>query len=438
VAKLLRRRAATPVTPPGSAERLADAAAAEHHSSRRDLLRNPALVGILAREIVSLTGSQMTWVALPWFVLTTTGSAARMSIVLAVEAAAVAVGGLGAGLATRLGARRTMLICDGSRAPLMAAIPLLHIAGLLSFPLLLVLVAGVGVFATPSFASKTALLPDLFPDDEQRLGEANTLLQTANRLTAVLGPPIAGVLIGVFGATAVLFIDAATFVAGFVIVALLVHSPGIPADGHEDHEHAFRAVYRFLRGDPLLRPWSAVLILGDVMWLALFAALPVLVLDRFGDEPAYVGLSFAGFGFGAIVGGVIAFRVIGTVDRILLASVGEIGMALPLWLLLVHASPWLLVGAFAVAGFANGLVNPALHTIVQLRTPRHLLTKLYSTVITATAVLGPVVLVCTGPALDRFGVDPTVAVIVALDTLLVMLFAAAGLRFRAAERLAPV
>ena len=435
MAKLLRRRAATPVTPPGSAERLADAAAAEHISSRRDLLRNRGLIGILAREIVSLTGSQMTWVALPWFVLTTTGSAARMSVVLAVEAAAVAVGGLGGGLATRLGARRTMLICDGVRAPLMAAIPLLHLAGMLTFPVLLVLVAGVGVFATPSFASKTALLPDLFPDDEQRLGEANTLLQTANRLTAVLGPPIAGVLIGVFGATAVLFIDAATFVAGFAIVALLVHSQGIAAE--EGEGHAFRAVYRFLSGDALLRPWSAVLILGDVMWLALFAALPVLVLDRFGDQPEYVGLAFAGFGGGAIIGGAIAFKVINTVDRIRLASLGEIGMALPLWLLLVHASPLLLVAAFGVAGFANGLVNPALHTIVQLRTPRHLMTKLYSVVITATSVLGPVVLVCTGPALERFGVDSTVAVIVALQTLLVLLFAVAGLRFRAAERLAP-
>ena len=435
MAKLLRRRAATPVTPPGSAERLADAAAAEHISSRRDLLRNRGLIGILAREIVSLTGSQMTWVALPWFVLTTTGSAARMSVVLAVEAAAVAVGGLGGGLATRLGARRTMLICDGVRAPLMAAIPLLHLAGMLTFPVLLVLVAGVGVFATPSFASKTALLPDLFPDDEQRLAEANTLLQTANRLTAVLGPPIAGVLIGVFGATAVLFIDAATFVAGFAIVALLVHSQGIAAE--EGEGHAFRAVYRFLSGDALLRPWSAVLILGDVMWLALFAALPVLVLDRFGDQPEYVGLAFAGFGGGAIIGGAIAFKVINTVDRIRLASLGEIGMALPLWLLLVHASPLLLVAAFGVAGFANGLVNPALHTIVQLRTPRHLMTKLYSVVITATSVLGPVVLVCTGPALERFGVDSTVAVIVALQTLLVLLFAVAGLRFRAAERLAP-
>jgi MFS family permease len=435
VAKLLRRRAATPVTPPGSAERLADAAAAEHHSSRRDLLRNRGLIGILAREIVSLTGSQMTWVALPWFVLTTTGSAARMSVVLAVEAGAVAVGGLGGGLATRLGARRTMLICDGVRAPLMAAIPLLHVADLLTFPLLLLLVAGVGVFATPSFASKTALLPDLFPDDETRLGEAHTLLQTANRLTSVLGPPLAGVLIGVFGATEVLLIDAATFVVGFVIVALLVHSPGIPAE--EGEGHSFGAVYRFLSGDPLLRPWSAIIVLGDALWLALFAALPVLVLERFGDQPEYVGLGFAGFGIGAILGGVISFKVIGTVDRVLLASLGEVWMALPLWLLLVHATPGLLVAAFAVAGFANGLVNPAFHTLVQLRTPRHLRTNLYAAVITATSVLGPIVLVCTGPALDRFGVDETLIVIVGLQTLLVLLFAVAGLRFRAAQRLAP-
>ena len=357
--------------------------------SRRDLFRNPGLMGILAREVISLTGSQMTWVALPWFVLTTSGSATRMTIVLAVEAAAVALGGFAGGLATRLGARRTMLICDGVRAPLMAAIPLLHMADALSFPLLLVLVAGVGVFATPSFASKTSLLPDLVGEDESRLGEANALLQTANRLAALLGPPIAGILIGVFGATEVLLIDAATFAVGFLITATLIHAKGIAPEPDAPKENAFRAVYRFLSEDPLLRPWSVVLILGDVMWLALFAALPVLVLERFGDEPEVVGLTFAGFGLGAVVGGAIAFRLVGSVDRILLASLGEIGMALPLWLLLVHASPVLLVVAFAVAGFANGLVNPALHTILQLRTPRALRTKVYSVVITATSILGP-------------------------------------------------
>ena len=404
--------------------------------SRRDLFRNPGLIGILAREVISLTGSQMTWVALPWFVLTTSGSAARMTLVMATEAAAVALGGFAGGLATRLGARRTMLICDGARAPLMAAIPLLYMVDALSFPLLLLLVFGVGVFATPSFASKTSLLPDLVGEDESRLGEANALLQTANRLASLLGPPIAGVLIGVFGATEVLLIDAATFAVGFLLTLTLVHEPGVVAEPEPDakKEHAFRAVYRFLSRDPLLRPWAIVLVLGDVMWLALFAVLPVLVLERFGDKPAIVGLTFAGFGLGAVAGGLIAFRLVGSVDRVLLASVGEIGMGLPLWLLLVHASPAVLVVAFVIAGFANGVVNPALHTIVQIRTPRALRTKLYSFVITATSILGPAALIATGPALERFGVDPTLVVLVAIDTVLVLLFAAAGLRFRAANR----
>lgn len=55
----------------------------------------------------------MTVVALPWFVLETTGSAARMSLVLAAEAAPLAVLALPAGrLAGRLGARRTLLACS--------------------------------------------------------------------------------------------------------------------------------------------------------------------------------------------------------------------------------------------------------------------------------------------------------------------------------------
>ena len=100
-----------------------------------------------------------------------------------------------------------------------------------------------------------------------------------------------------------------------MIVALLVHSQGIVAE--EDEGHAFGAVYRFLSGSPRsCGPGRPCFILGDALWLALFAALQVLVLERFGDQPEYVGLAFAGFGGGAVVGGVIAFKVIGTADRI--------------------------------------------------------------------------------------------------------------------------
>ena len=183
-------------------------------------MRKKPIVALVAAEIVSILGSRMTYLALPWFVLVTTGSPSKMTLVLAAEIAPSAILGIPSGMAVeRLGARTTMLTCDAARLPLLASLPILHSADMLSFPLLLALVFAVGVFATPSFASKTVLLPDLVGEDEARLGQANALLQTASRVTMILGPPLAGVLIGVFGATEVLLFDAATFLVGFVLVA---------------------------------------------------------------------------------------------------------------------------------------------------------------------------------------------------------------------------
>ena len=78
--------------------------------SRRELIRNRGLLGLLARDVVSMTGSQMTLIALPWFVLTTTGSPGRMAIVFAVESASMAVFGfLGGNVAARLGPRKSVI-----------------------------------------------------------------------------------------------------------------------------------------------------------------------------------------------------------------------------------------------------------------------------------------------------------------------------------------
>ncbi len=43
------------------------------------MLRNRSALALLVAELVSTTGIQMTFVALPWFVLVTTGSVAKMS-----------------------------------------------------------------------------------------------------------------------------------------------------------------------------------------------------------------------------------------------------------------------------------------------------------------------------------------------------------------------
>jgi hypothetical protein len=91
---------------------------------RPGLLADRRLAALLAAEVVSTTGAQMTWVALPWFVLVTTGSATKTTFVVAAEVIGQRVLGLPGGrLLGGSAGGRTMLLCDGVRAPLMTAIP---------------------------------------------------------------------------------------------------------------------------------------------------------------------------------------------------------------------------------------------------------------------------------------------------------------------------
>src|SRR5213075_218541 len=89
--------------------------------------RNRSLAGLISAELVSLTGSSMTFVALPWFVLATTGSTAKMGWVLAAEMLPIAIFGIPSGtVIAKLGAKKTMLISDAARGPLLLIIPILH------------------------------------------------------------------------------------------------------------------------------------------------------------------------------------------------------------------------------------------------------------------------------------------------------------------------
>src|SRR3954453_15324091 len=151
----------------------------------------------------------MTYLALPWFVLVTTGSATRTSLVVAAELAGVAAFGLPGGvLLERLGARRTMMLCDAVRAPLVALVPALFWSGLLRFPALLGIVLVAGAFFPPYFGAQRVILPELLGEDQALVTRANAFLQAASRVTMLLGPALAGVLIGIVGAPSVLLVDA--------------------------------------------------------------------------------------------------------------------------------------------------------------------------------------------------------------------------------------
>jgi MFS family permease len=152
-----------------------------------------SLIALVAAEVISSLGSLMSVVALPWFVLETTGSPGRMSAVLAAEAAPLALLALVSGrVAARLGARGTLLVCDLLWAPATAAIPLLHYAGALSFGVLLVLAFVTGIPWAAHYGAQSALVPELLGEDTERVAKGNAVFQTASRLTYFAGPAIAG------------------------------------------------------------------------------------------------------------------------------------------------------------------------------------------------------------------------------------------------------
>ena len=98
-------------------------------------MRKTPIAALVAAEVVSILGSRMTYLALPWFVLVTTGSPSKMTLVLAAEIAPMAILGIPSGMVVeRLGARTTMLTCDAARIPLLASLPILHSAGHAQLP----------------------------------------------------------------------------------------------------------------------------------------------------------------------------------------------------------------------------------------------------------------------------------------------------------------
>jgi len=393
------------------------------------MLRDRRVVALLVAETVSTSGSEMTWLALPWFVLVTTGSPTRMGFMVAAGVAGAALFGLpGGALLGRIGARRTMLIADACRAPLVLAVPLLHWAGALSYPLLLVLVFAESAFFGPYFAAQRVIVPELLGEDKAVVGRANALLQGATRITLILGPAVAGILIGVIGAATVLVVDAATFAVSFVLVGAFL--PRLRPVEQDETSGGLFAGLAYIRRDPLLRAWGSMMVVIDASWIVLFAAVPVLVFEEYGRHVAIAGWLIGAFGAGALAGNVVAYKILRRFDSLTWASVLLLVEALPLWLLPLPL-PAVAVGTgLFAAGLINGLVNPALHSILTLRPPVAIRGKVMAAVTTLSQIGGPLALVAAGPALGAFGARPVFAAVAAVQTMARIGAGTVGLRLR--------
>ena len=394
-----------------------------------DVLKNRSLLGLVTAELVSLTGTGMTFVALPWFVLATTGSTAKMGWILAAEMLPMAIFGIPAGtVIAKLGAKKTMLISDAARGPLMLVIPILHSTGHLSFAALLGTTFAIGIFAAPYLASSRLIVPEVTGEDEQAVASVNAVLSGVHQLTLLVGPVLAGVVIAATSPATVLVVDAGTYLFSFLVIAIVVRA-GKRVEAAARQKGVLSGV-TFLLGDSLLGPVTIAACVVNFVAQGILLGVQGIAFFRYDANAHALGFLFAGFGVGALAGAVVAQQATQKVPLPRLAALALVAMPLPLFLL-SPTTPWpvatLIIAVFA---FFVPLIQAPIIGIIIVRTPAELRPKVITGFMTVATMAGPFGFIAAGYILRHVALGPFFLGLPALLTLAGLLFAAVLLRHR--------
>lgn len=328
------------------------------------------LFTLLASNALSITGNVMTQVAVPWFVLQTTGSPARTGVTGFFQFLPVVVAGFfGGTLVDRLGHRRTSVAADLASGATVAGIPFLYGTLGLEFWHLLVLVFFGALLDTPGMTARSALVPEAAASAGWTLERVSGINAAVERGARLAGAPLAGILIATIGATNVLWIDAGTFLISAVAIRL-----GVPRGRTQRAERApgylseLGEGLRFLRRDRVLRAIMMTVGVTNFLDAATGILLPVYALEIYGSSVS-LGLLMGAMAGGSVVGALVyAARGHRLSRRRVFASCFT-GITVRYPVLALFPSLGVSVAGLALAGAAAGPINPVIDTVSYERVP---------------------------------------------------------------------
>ncbi len=379
------------------------------------------MFALLAANTISQLGNTFSMLAIPWFVLISTGSASQTGITVATGIVPfILVGVFGGAVVDRIGYKRASIVSDVLSGVSVALIPLLHMTIGLAFWQLLVLVFLGAFFDGPGITARQALFPELVHRAGMSLDRANAGYNTTRRIAAVLGQPVAGLLIAALGPSNLLWVNAVTFAMSALVTLLLV--PAIPvrnllstAGGVRGYVQDVRSGFHFLFGNRLLLAMIAAFSAGGLLVEPIYGViLPVYANEVLGSV-AQLGFIFAALGAGSIVGNVW-FVAIGTrLSRSAILLSGFSVRAVALSVMLVSPSWWVIAIAVFVGAVAIEPVNPMTMSIMQEQIPSGMRGRVFGaqTAIGASAL--PVGIVVYGFLMSSLGLQHTLTLFVAVN-----------------------
>ncbi len=368
----------------------------------REVLAVPAFRRFFIASLITLAGDQLHRVALYVLVYRMTGSTASVAAVLSAQLVVdVLLSPLLATWAERRERRGLFVASQLVQGVLVLFIPLYAAQNLY---LLWALVFAIHIFQKLEYPLIAAMTPELVP--AHLLDEANALVAFAKRFSEVAVVGFAGLLVAAVGPILAFYLDALSF---FVAALLLLGLPRIepPALGEGSYWQQVKEGFAFLFRHPRLRR-----VIGALFTAALLGSVEnvlgvALALGVLGVGSAGYGVIEMALALGAVLGAIWIPRWTRRFGRervfaysFLLFGLGIASVGL------VPVFFWAVAAYFLSGLFNQGFLVP-LRSMLQLDTPKHLVTRVFGAVgsVSGTAVL--IGVMGGGVVADRIGVLPT-------------------------------
>jgi MFS family permease len=327
---------------------------------------------LITGQLISVLGTQLTAVAVPFQVYALTRSSLDVGLVsLAQLFPLLACSLIGGSVIDAVDRRRLLLIVESLMACSSAALALNadvgpHLWPLFVFP---ALTAGLSGFDGPA---RNAIIPNLV--GTENLPAAAAMFQALFQVGSIVGPALGGLLLAGAGIEFVYWVDVVSFGGSLVAVLAIAGQP--PAvRGHRVGLASVVEGLRYIKGRQGIQ--GAYVIDINAMVFGMPRALfPALAAKVFGGGATTVGFLYAAPGVGALIGALTT----GWVGRVRRQGRAVI-IAVLVWGAAIAAFgtvAWL-PGALillAVAGWADVISAVFRNTIIQLSVPDRLLGRL--------------------------------------------------------------
>jgi MFS family permease len=371
------------------------------------------LYALYAADIVSLSGNAVAQLAIPWFVLVTTGSPALTGLAVFFNFLPIVIAGFFGGvIVDRLGFRTTSVVADLASAGAVAAIPLLHTTVGIEIWQLMALVFLGALLDAPGTTARAALIPDLVELAGMPLERATGIRGAIQRGSLLIGAPVGGILVAAFGATTALWLNAASFLvsAGLIAFAVPAARRREPTGERGRYFEELGEGLRFISSQRLIRAVILTVLVTNFLDAPLSVVMPVYARDAFGSA-AYLGVMFGVFG-GCALAGSLVFSAIGhrLPRRRTFVTCFSV---MPVMYLVLATQPPLAVAlaVIAAAGLAMGPINPLLGTLQFQLVPAELRGRVIGATMAGAWAAIPAGVLLGGIVTGAFGVSATLLVI---------------------------